>query len=178
MNKYLLLLKTAIIIIFVQIIFSACDNKKEDLKPEVAYKLTGKIDPTRTTIPNTNLVLADFVITYNVANSFGDAQSIFDGNLSFTGYTGITDKDTISLFATQNSGPIISYLTVPAAKLNTTSKTNVYNYFNGPSATFSVTKFPFTNDITAALKDGKAYFRIGKFPKYVYIMLDEVAIIK
>jgi len=158
--------------------FTSCEKSKAALAPVETYQLKGRIDPARTTIATAAVTSATFTISYNNPNSFGDAQSILNGSFALTGYTGITASggiaDTLSFFATQSSGPAISYLTVNTATFNSTTTTNLYTYFNGPAATFSFINFPFTNDITQALKTGNGYFRLGKYPKYVYILLDNV----
>ena len=157
--------------------FSSCKKSKTALAPE-SYQLTGRIDASRTTIATAALTTAKFTISYNTPNSFGDAQSVLNGNFALTGYTGITAAggvaDTLSFFASQGTGVAISYLTVTTATFSSTTTTNLYSYFNGPAATFTYINFPFTNDITAALKTGNGYFRLGKFPKYVYILMDNV----
>lgn len=157
--------------------FTSCKKSKTALTPE-SYQLTGRIDASQTTIATAALTNAKFTITYNTPNSFGDAQSVLNGSLALTGYTGITAAggvaDTLSFFASQGAGTAISYLTVNTATFSSTTTTNLYTYFNGPAATFSYINFPFTNDITSALKEGKGYFRLGKKPKYVYILLDNV----
>ena len=165
---------TAICLISMSIFFAACKKNNTTLPATETYKLVGRIDPTRTTITTAAITNAEFTVSYNSANSFGDAQSILNGTLALTGYTGITGKDTLSFFATQATGPAISYLSVPAAAVNTTTPTIYYSYFNGSAATFSLNNFPFRNEVTAALKDGRGYFRLGQSPKYVFILLDNV----
>ncbi len=155
------------------ILLTSC-KKDEKLLATETYKLVGKIDPSRTTITTASLTKAEFTVSYNNANSFGGAQSLINGSLALTGYTGITGRDTLSFFSTQALGPVISLLPVPTTAVNTTSSTVYYSYFNGSSATFSINNFPFTNEGTAALKEGKGYFRIGQAPKYVFILLDDV----
>ena len=155
------------------LIFASCEKSKDSLTAE-NYKLVGRLDASRTTIVTAALTKAEFTVSYNSANSFGDPQSVLNGNLALTGYTGITGRDTLSFFATQASGPAISYITVATSAVNTTTSTNYYSYFNGPLATFSINNFPFTNDVTAALKEGRGYFRLGQSPKYVFILLDNV----
>ena len=98
--------------------------------------------------------------------------------------------DTLAFFSTQSSGPVISYLTVPTSIVSTyktsflpypTSSvvftnysTLYYNYNNSANASFTFSNFPFSNEITTALKEGRGYFRMGKFPKYVFVVLDQV----
>lgn len=173
MKKYILSI-SAIAFLFASMVLTSCYKKKADLAPTETYKLIGKIDVSRTTIATATLTKAEFTIVYNNGNSFGDAQSLLNGNLTLAGYTGITGRDTLAFFSRQDGGPAISYLTAANASIGTTNTNNLYNYFNGPAATFNATNYPFTNDITASLKEGKGYFRIGQFPKYVYILLDNV----
>lgn len=154
--------------------FTSCEKDKEDLAAVESYKLIGRIDAARTTITTAALTKAEFRVSYNNANSFGDAQSIVSGSLALTGYTGITGRDTLAFFATQASGPAISYVTVVNSAINTTNTTAYYKYFNGSAATFDITNFPFTNEVTKAFKEGKGFFRIGQAPKYVFILLDNV----
>ena len=165
---------TAAVLICVSLFFAACKKDNKTLPATETYKLVGRIDPTRTTLTTAALTQAEFNVSYNSANSFGEAQSVVTGSLSLTGYTGITGKDTLSFFATQATGPAISYLSVPSAAVNTTTATNYYSYFDGAAATFSLNNFPFRNEVTAALKDGRGYFRLGQSPKYVFILLDNV----
>jgi hypothetical protein len=157
------------------VMFTAC-KKSETLPVEEKYQLIGRIDASRTTIATAALTSAKFTISYNNANSFGNAQSVLAGSLQLTGYTGITGKDTCAFFATQASGPAISYITAASAATNINSATNnnFFNYFNGPAAVFNATNYPFSNEITASLKEGKGYFRLGQYPKYVFVLLDNV----
>jgi len=167
------LFSTCICLIASSLFFASC-KKDETLPASETYKLVGRIDPIRTTVTTAALTKAEFTVSYNSANSFGGAQSIVNGSLALTGYTGITGRDTLRFFATQANGPAVSYLTVPASAVNTTNSTIYYSYFNGSSATFSLINFPFTNEVTAALKEGKGFFRLGQAPKYVFILLDNV----
>lgn len=173
MKKYILAL-TSTGILVATLLLSSCEKSKPALAPVETYKLIGRIDATRTTIPSAGLTKAEFTISYNSANSFGDAQSVLNGNLTLSGYTGITGKDTLAFFATQASGPAISYITAANTAIGTTNTNLQYNYFNGAAAVFNVTNYAFTNSITATLKEGKGYFRIGQFPKYVFVALDNV----
>jgi hypothetical protein len=170
------LIKSAVLALVVATSLTSCEKDKAAIAPAESYKLVGRIDAARTTIPTATLTDATFTISYNNANSFGDAQSVFNGSVKLTGYTGITGRDTCAFFATQASGPAISYITAASASIgiNSASNNNFYNYFNGPSLVFNATAYPFTNDITASLKEGKGYFRIGQFPKYVFVVLDNV----
>jgi hypothetical protein len=173
MKKYILFI-SAVGILFTSLLLTSCEKNKKDIAPTESYILTGKLDVVRTTIPTAALITAIFRIDYNSPNSFGEAQSLFNGNLTLVGYTGITGRDTLAFFSTQASGPAISYITAANTAIGTTNTNNVYNYFNGSAATFNATNYPFTNEITATLKEGKGYFRIGQFPKYVFILLDNV----
>lgn len=164
----------AIALIVSSLAFTSCEKDKEPLGAVETYRLIGKIDPVRTTITSAGLTNAEFTVSYNNANSFGDAQSVVNGSLALTGYTGITGRDTLAFFATQASGPAISFFTAGNTAINTTNTTAYYRYFNGSAATFTVTNFPFTNEITKALKEGRGFFRIGQAPKYVFILLDNV----
>jgi hypothetical protein len=153
---------------------TACEKDKAALAPAETYLLKGRIEPTFSNIPAT-LTSANFTITYN----FGDAQSVLNGSLKLAGYSytgSVTARDTCSFFAIQPSGPAISYITAVTTAANTNSTTNnlYFNYFNGAAATFNITNYPFSNEITSLLKDGAGFFRIGSNPKYIYIFLDEV----
>lgn len=209
------IIKIAALALVAAVSFTSCEKKKSDLAPTESYKLVGRIDPTRTTIASAALTNAEFTISYNSANSFGDAQSVLKGDFKLTGYTGIVvantstvrtpiansmpldttiartyTADTLAFFATQASGPAISYLTVPTSTVSTYKATALpyptssvvftnyptlyYNYNNSANASFTFNNFPFTNEITTALKEGRGYFRIGKRPNYVFIVLDNV----
>jgi hypothetical protein len=170
------IIKNAVLALVVATSLTACEKDKAALAPTETYKLVGRIDAARTTIATATLTDATFTISYNNANSFGDAQSIFNGSVKLAGYTGITGRDTCAFFATQASGPAISYITAASASIgiNSAANNNFFNYFNGPAAIFNATGYPFTNDITAPLKEGRGYFRIGQFPKYVFVVLDNV----
>jgi hypothetical protein len=172
MKKYILSIAT-IGLLSTSLLLPSCIKSKDALVSET-YKIVGRIDATRTTIATATITKAEFTIAFNAANSFGDAQSLLNGNLTLGGYTGITGRDTCAFFATQSSGPAISYITAANTAIGTTNTNNLYNYFNGTAATFNATAYPFTNDITTPLKEGRGYFRIGQFPKYVYILLDNV----
>jgi hypothetical protein len=214
MKKYIFVISAAGILL-TTMLFTSCEKKKADLAPTESYKLIGRIDPARTTILSANVVSAEFTISYNSANSFGEAQSVLNGNFKLTGYTGISvattstvrtpiagsspldttvartyTADTLAFFATQSSGPAISYLTAPTLIVSTyrtsmppypTSSVAFTNYLavnyvynNSANASFTFNNFPFTNEITSALKDGRGYFRMGKSPNYVFILLDNV----
>ena len=168
------LLLTAIALTVSTVFFSSCEKDKKELPAKETYRLIGRIDPARTTITTAAITKAEFTVSYNTANSFGDAQSIINGNLALTGYTGITGRDTLAFFATQASGPAISFITVANSAINTTNTTVYYKYFNGSAATFDITNYPFRNEITTAFKEGRGFFRIGQAPKYVFILLDNV----
>lgn len=168
------LIKNAVLALVVATSLTACKKEKAALAPVESYKLVGRIDAARTTIATTTLTDATFTISFNNANSFGDAQSILNGSLKLTGYTGITGRDTCAFFATQASGPAISYITAANSAIGTVNTNNFYNYNNAAAAVFNATAYPFTNDITTPLKEGKGYFRIGQFPKYVFVVLDNV----
>lgn len=195
-------------------LFLASCKKGNDTLPAVeTYKLVGRIDPTRTTISTAVLTKAEFTVSFNNANSFGDAQSIVNGTLTLSGFSfpidTITTKipiantspadttvnrtfysSTLDFLASQSSGVNISYITIPTSK-SVSYKTSVlpyptssglfgnygtlyYNFNNSASASFTITNFPFINELTSALKEGKGYFRIGRAPNYVYILLDAV----
>lgn len=154
--------------------FTSCKKDNKSIGIVETYKLLGKLDASRTTIATAAITKAEFTVSYNNGNSFGDAQSIVNGNLALTGYTGITGRDSIVFFATQPNGPATSFITVATTAVSTTTSTIYYKYFNGSAATFDLLNFPFTNDVTAALKEGKGYFRIGQSPKYVFVLLDNV----
>lgn len=161
------------------VLVSTSCSKTKAVGATETYTLKGKIDPTRTTISGATVTNAVFTISFNNANSFGDAQSLFSGNLKLAGYSytgSLNSKDTCAFFATQDNGPAISYITAVTTAANTNSGTNniYFNYFNGAAANFNALSYPFTNDITASLKEGKGYFRLGSFPKYIYIVLDDV----
>lgn len=168
------LIKNAVLALVVATSLTACKKEKAALAPVESYKLVGRIDAARTTIATATLTDATFTISYNNANSFGDAQSILNGSLKLAGYTGITGRDTCAFFATQASGPAISYITAANAAIGTVNTNNLYNYNNAAAAVFNATGYPFTNNITTPLKEGKGYFRIGQFPKYVFVVLDNV----
>jgi hypothetical protein len=173
MKKYILL--TAALAIFASsVILTSCKKKEEVLLPAESYKLVGKIDASRTTIATATLTSAVFTITYNSGNSFGGAQSVMNGSLKLAGYTGITGRDTLAFFASQGAGPAISYITAANTAIGTTNTNLLFNYFNGAAAVFNITNYPFTNEITSSLKEGRGFFRIGQFPKYVFVLLDEV----
>ena len=196
--------------------FLSCNKDNAQLSPVESYKLTGKIDVAKTTIPTAILTKAEFTVSFNKANSFGDAQSEINGTLEMTGYTGIVGfqgsasnaffvlpsgapdtvvsrtytADTVAFFAKKADGTNVSYLIAPAVKtitykptpppvlttavVFTTYVTSFYTFTNTSNASFSFTNFPFTNEVTSLLKEGGGVFRIGKFPKYVYINLDTV----
>ena len=196
--------------------FFSCNKDKTTLSPVESYKLTGKINPSLTSIPTAVLTKAEFILSFNNPNSFGDAQSVINGSLEMTGYTGIVPvqgnasnaffilpsgapdtvvsrtytADTVAFYGFKADGTSVSYLIAPAVKtisykptpiptlstsvVFTTYVTNFYTFTNTSNASFSFTNFPFTNEITSLLKDGGGIFRIGKFPKYVYINLDTV----
>jgi hypothetical protein len=207
--------KSIVLVAIVSLTFFSCEKDKTKLAPIETYVLTGKLDASRTTIPTVALITAVFAIEYNSPNSFGEAQSVLNGSFNIVGYTGIVvantnttrtpipltnppdttiartyTADTLSFFATQVSGPAISYLTVPTSIVSSYKVTALpyptssvvftnynslnYLYNNTSNASFTFKNFPFTNDITSALREGRGYFRLGKFPKYVYILLDEV----
>ena len=195
---------------------SSCEKDKAATAPVETYKLTGRIDAAKTTIPTASLTKAEFTVSFNNVNSFGDVQSLINGSLEFTGYTGIVPvqggasnaffvtaagrpdtvvsrtytADTVAFFAKKADGTNVSYLIAPAVKtisykptpiptlttavVFTTYVTNFYTFTNTSNASFSLSNFPFTNDITSFLKEGTGVFRIGKFPRYVFINLDVV----
>jgi hypothetical protein len=174
MKKYILSI-TAVGILASSFLLSSCEKSKPALAPTESYKLIGRIEPTLTSIPTATLIKAEFIITFNSPNSFGEGQSVLNGNLALSGYTGITGRDTVSFFGLKSSGPpATSYITAANTAIGTTNTNLLYNYFNGAAATFNVTNYPFTNDITATLKEGGGFFRIGQYPKYVYVLLDNV----
>ncbi len=173
MKKYILSISISGLVAFT-LLLSSCKKDETTLAPTESYKLIGRIDPSRTTIATATITNAEFTITFNSANSFGDAQSVLNGNLRLAGYTGITGRDTLAFFATQASGPAISYITAANSAIGTTNTNLLYSYFNGAAANFNATNFPFSNEITATLKEGKGFFRIGQFPKYVFVLLDNV----
>ncbi len=173
MKKYILSI-TTVALIATSLLLSSCEKSKTEIGIAESYKLIGRIDPSRTTITTATITNAEFIIAYNSANSFGDAQSVLNGNLRLAGYTGITGRDTLAFFASQASGPAISYITAANSAIGTTNTNMLYNYFNGAAANFNATSFPFSNEITATLKEGKGFFRIGQFPKYVFVLLDNV----
>ncbi len=173
MKKYILSI-LSLGVLAASMLLSSCKKDNKTIAPAESYKLIGKIDASRTTIATATLTKAEFTIVYNSANSFGEAQSILNGNLTLAGYTGITGRDTLAFFATQASGPAISYITAANTAIGTTNTNLLYNYFNGAAASFNATSYPFSNEITSTLKEGKGYFRIGQFPKYVYVVLDNV----
>jgi hypothetical protein len=197
--------------------FTSCKKSKDALAPVEAYKLIGKLDVARTTVPTAVLTKAEFTVSYNNPNSFDNAQSLLSGTLTLTGFnipvdtittkgaildavTGLpvspADSNVTRSFLANNFDFFggtgindISYISVVTSK-TVTYKTSTtpgnssglfgnytnayYTYNNNPSASFTVTNMPFTNDITSILKEGKGYIRLGKAPKYVYILLDNV----
>ncbi len=171
------LIKNAVLALVVATSFTACKKEKAALAPIESYKIVGRIDAARTTIPTATLTDATFTISYNNANSFGDAQSVISGSAKLGAYvTGVSGGDSCAFFSTQSNGPVINFINIGSSSTNVNSpnNNNYYNYFNGPNMVFNITSFPFTNDITTPLKEGKGYLRIGKNPKYVYVVLDNV----
>lgn len=204
------------VLLFTGAALISCNKDKGNLSPVETYKLIGKIDAAKTTIPTASLTKAEFTLSFNNANSFGNAQSVINGSLELTGYTGIigvqgsasnaffilpsgaTDTivsrtyiaDTVAFFAKKADGSNVSFLIAPAVKtitykptplpvlttavVFTTYLTNFYTFTNTTNASFSLNNFPFTNEITSLLKEGGGVFRIGKFPKYVFINMDNV----
>ena len=194
------------------ILIASCKKDKTVTAAIETYKLTGKIDAARTTIPTAALIKAEFTVSFNNVNSFGDAESLINGRLELTGYTGIVPvqgresqaffvlangmpdtvvsrtytADTVVFFARKADGTNVSYLVAPAVRtisykptpppVLTTAVvfTNFYTFTNTPNASFSLNNFPFTNEITSFLKEGTGFFRIGKFPRYVFINMDTV----
>ena len=205
-----------LICITASISMTSCEKDKSVPATIETYKLTGRIDAARTTIPTAVLTKAEFIVSFNNFNSFGDAQSLINGSLEFTGYTGIVPvqgrafnaffvnangtpdtvvsrtytADTVAFFAKKADGTNVSYLIAPAVRtisykptpppvlttsvVFTTYVTNFYTFTNTPNASFTLINFPFTNEITSFLKEGTGVFRIGKFPRYVFINLDNV----
>ena len=174
------IIKIAALSLFMVTSFTSCEKNDAALPAVESYRLVGRIDATRTTLTAPTLTSATFVISYNNANSFGDAQSVLNGSLVLAGYTGYTspgnNRDTCAFFATQPTGPAISYITAvnTAPNTNSASNNNYYNYFNGMAATFNATSYPFSNEITSTLKEGKGFFRIGQCPRYIFVVLDNV----
>ncbi len=178
--------------------FTSCKKSSTTAVTNEMYQITGRIDASRTTIPTAALVSAIFTLSFNSANSFGDAQCVLNGNFKLTGYTGIpvtttntsfpvdptkavNTADTLNFFASQASGPAISYVNLPTTFTGSNPAlvfgnytTNLYTYNNTAAASFTITNFPFITDIITPVKEGKGYFRLGKKPNYVYILLDNV----
>ncbi len=174
MKKYMLTI-VSLGVLATSMLLGSCNKDNTTLAPAESYKLIGRIEPTFTSITTASIVNAEFKLTFNSPNSFGEAQSVLNGNLKLSGYTGITGRDTLSFFALKASGPpAISYITAANSAIGTTNTNLLYNYFNGPAATFNITNYPFSNEITSALKEGGGFFRIGQFPKYVFVVLDNV----
>ncbi len=199
---------------------TSCKKSKDILAPVETYKLIGKLDASRTTVPTAALTKAEFTISYNNANSFENAQSLLSGTLTLTGFNipvdTITTKGAIldavtglpvvpadsnvtrSFLANNfdffgaNGSNDISFISVVTSRTVTYRTSTApgsiptssglfgnyanayYTYNNNPSASFTVTNMPFTNEITSILKEGKGYIRLGKSPRYVYILLDQV----
>jgi hypothetical protein len=195
------------------LLLSSCEKSKPALAPTETYKIIGTIDAARTNIPTAVLTKAEFTVSYNSGNSFGDAQSILNGVVTLTGFAApidtITTKvpivpvtvpadTTVTRIFLANSFEFngvkagandISYFNIPTTKttthrtLSTVPASGIYgnygtnNYFvynNSTSASFTVANMPFTNEITSVLKDGKGYIKMGRAPKFVYILLDNV----
>ena len=178
--------------------FTSCKKSNKTSVTNETYIITGRIDPTRTTIPTAVLSSASFTLSFNSANSFGDAQSVLSGSFKLTGYTGIAvtttntsvpldptkavnTADTLNFYASQASGPAISYVNLPTTFTGSNASlvfgnyiTNLYTYNNTAAASFTINNFAFISDIITPVKEGRGYFVIGKKPNYVYILLDNV----
>jgi hypothetical protein len=73
----------------------SCKKDTVVLSPVEKYLLIGTVDAGRTTIiPAPVVTKAEFIITYNAANSFGDAQSVLSGTLNLTGF--VVKVDTVT----------------------------------------------------------------------------------
>ncbi len=116
--------------------------------------------------------------------------AIANSNPADTNVTRVFIANSLEFLGAQGGTADISYFNIPTTKTITyrTSATTIpasgifgnygansyYVYNNSSSANFTVTNMPFTNEITEVLKNGKGYFRLGRAPKYVYILLDNV----
>jgi hypothetical protein len=136
---------------------------------------------------NGTLTLTGFVAPIDTITT---KVAIANSNPADSNVTRIFNANSLEFLGARAGTTDISFFNIPTSKTITyrTSATsipasgifgnyatnNYYVYNNSSSASFNVTNMPFTNEITEVIKNGKGYFRLGRAPKFVYILLDNV----
>jgi hypothetical protein len=153
--------------------FSSCKKVEETVIPVISYKIWGKIDTSKTNIPLIKLTNAVFTLSYSQIEAGIESNAVLNGQMNLLNYSGINNRDTLSLY-TNNTVGIDTALVIANDSIRTIKTSNNYTFSNKDSARFSCNNLDFPANISANLKLGKGYFKIGRAPKYVVIKLDSV----
>ncbi len=167
-----LVLTSITIFIVLCIYFISC--KKEEAKPipVVTHKVWGKLDTAKTTMPAVRISKALFTLSYSNIDGY-ESDAVLNGAFNLLNYNGINNRDTLEFYTTNSIG-IDTIFSIANDSIRTTKTTNIYVFNNSDSAKFSANTFPLRNNISANVKLGKAFFRLGRAPKYVFVKLDSV----
>lgn len=170
-------MKTIVLVVFAFFIiacalFVSCKKEEVTPIPVISYSVWGKLDTLKTTLPSARLVKAMFTLSYsNISGNESDA--VFNGGFNLLNYSGINNRDTLVFYAT-NINAVDTIFSIANDSIRSTKITNNYIFYNGDSARFSSNNYPLKNNFSATVKLGKGYFRLGRFPKYVFVKLDSV----
>jgi hypothetical protein len=160
--------------IFVAICISFISCKKEEAAPipVITYKVWGKLDTTKTTMPAARVSKALFTLSYSNTDG-NESDAVLNGGFNLLYYTGINNKDTLEFYTTNAIG-VDTVFSIENDSIRTTKTSNNYVFNNGDSARFSTNNYPLRSNISANVKLGKGYFRLVRAPKYVFVKLDSV----
>ncbi len=167
-----LVLISVTIFVTLSTFFIACKKEEPTPIPVVTYKVWGKLDTAKTTMPAARVSKALFTLSYSNINGY-ESDAVLNGAFNILNYNGINNRDTLEFYTTNSIG-IDTIISIANDSIRTTKTTNIYVFNNGDSAKFSANTFPLRNNISVNVKLGKAFFRLGRAPKYVFIKLDSV----
>jgi hypothetical protein len=162
----------SIMALSLSVIIFSCKKEEALPIPVITYKVWGKIDTTKTTLLTARFVKAQFTLSYSNINGV-ESDAVLNGGFNLLNYTGINNRDTLDFYATNTIG-IDTVFSIPNDSLRATKISNNYVFNNGDSARFSCSNYALRNNVSSNVKLGKGFFKLGRFPKYVYIKLDSV----
>lgn len=161
-------------IAFLTVSFLSCKKNTVVLSTVEKYLLIGTVDAARTTIvPAPVATKAEFLITYNNANSFGEAQSVLSGTLNLTGFNVKVDTITTKfqiLDASTNLPVIVA--NVPDSNVTRSFLANNLDFF-GKSGANDISYISIVTSKTVTYKTSTALVSIpnssGLFGNYANV---------
>lgn len=171
----IIVMKIIPICIIVIALLEGCTKADQKIVPIETYTLTGRIDASNTTLTTASIKKVLFTFAYSRINDSIETNAVLNGSLSILGYTGITNRDTLLLLTPKSIGVDTALLIANDSARRSTVRANNFSFYNGDTAQFMCTNLFIKSELNASVKSGKAFFRVGRFPKYVFVKMDSVS---